>query len=498
MIRSTIALLAFSAGLVAFGASASTFAPEAQPAPRIAADGIQLAQYGDVEIYYDEFGRRVIVDPYTGEVLAVQRPRNNERRQRRQEMLERRDAMRGDARSGEGERYYLDDPRDMERLRQQKLRDAGVIPGGPPADDYYGDYSRELPEGMDDYPEAPRRAFPDEPPPDVYAREPAPGSQGSIERMPLDDTAREPQQSAEVPQPATPNIVEGAIDPSLKLGAREDVASLQILLDRRGASPGVIDGRFGSNVDKAIVSYRSINSDNLKSTDAEGIKKALAESGGDPFINYTITAADAAGPFVASVPSDYGEKAKLDKMSYTSVTEQLAERFHMDEAYLKALNPQANFGRVGTIIKVANVGQPATRQVTRIVADKSKKQVFGYDASNKLVVSYPATIGSTDTPSPTGTHAISRVVLDPDYTYNPNLNFKQGENNKILTIPPGPNGPVGNVWIALDKPTYGIHGTPDPSKIGKTESHGCVRLTNWDAQELAKLVKPGVPVEFVE
>jgi len=303
---------------------------------------------------------------------------------------------------------------------------------------------------------------------------------------------------AEAPPPSMPNIVDGAIDPSLKLGAREDVAALQILLDRRGASPGVIDGRFGSNVDKAIIAYRSITRDNLKSTDGEGIRKALAESGGDPFINYTITAADAAGPFVASVPSDYGEKAKLDKMSYTSVAEMLAERFHMDEAYLKALNPDANFGRVGTIIRVANVGQPATRQVTRIVADKSNKQVLAYDADNKLVVAYPATIGSTDTPSPTGTHLISRVVIDPDYTYNPNVNFKQGENNKILTIPPGPNGPVGSVWIALDKPTYGVHGTPDPSKIGKTESHGCVRLANWDALELAKLVKPGVPVEFVE
>ena len=281
-------------------------------------------------------------------------------------------------------------------------------------------------------------------------------------------------------------------------GAREDVAALQILLDRRGASPGVIDGRFGSNVDKAIVAYRSINSDNLKSTDAEGIKKALAASGGDPFINYTLTAADVAGSFVASIPDDYGEKAKLEKLSYTSVTEMLAERFHMDEGYLKALNPEANFSRVGTIIRVANVGQPATRQVARIVADKGKKQVFAYDADNKLVVSYPATIGSTDTPSPTGTHLVSRVVLDPDYTYNPDLNFKQGENSKILTIPPGPNGPVGSVWIALDKPTYGVHGTPDPSKIGKTESHGCVRLTNWDAQELAKLVKAGVPVEFVE
>ncbi len=139
-----------------------------------------------------------------------------------------------------------------------------------------------------------------------------------------------------------------------------------------------------------------------------------------------------------------------------------------------------------------------TAPVTSIVADKYQKQVRAYDAAGKLVVAYPATIGSSDTPSPSGTHTVARVALNPDYTYNPNINFKQGENHDILKIPPGPNGPVGSVWIALSKPTYGIHGTPEPSKIGKTESHGCVRLTNWDAQELAKLVKPGVTVEFAE
>ncbi|MDP3897456.1 MAG: L,D-transpeptidase, partial [Mesorhizobium sp.] len=130
--------------------------------------------------------------------------------------------------------------------------------------------------------------------------------------------------------------------------------------------------------------------------------------------------------------------------------------------------------------------------------DKAQKQVLAYDAYDKLVAAYPATIGSADTPSPTGTHAISRIALNPNYTYNPKINFKQGENDKVLRIPPGPNGPVGSVWIALSKPTYGIHGTPEPSKIGKTNSHGCVRLTNWDAQELAKLVSKGVTVEFIE
>ncbi len=170
----------------------------------------------------------------------------------------------------------------------------------------------------------------------------------------------------------------------------------------------------------------------------------------------------------------------------------LAERFHMDEGYLKALNPRANFSRVGTIIRVANIGQPIAKPVTRVVADKGDKAGLRLRRRQQARRLYPATIGSTDTPSPTGTHLVSRVVLDPRlHLQSANLNFKQGENNKILTIPPGPNGPVGSVWIALDKPTYGVHGTPEPSKICKTErASGCVRLTNRDAQELAKLVNP--------
>ncbi|TIX35492.1 MAG: L,D-transpeptidase, partial [Mesorhizobium sp.] len=140
-----------------------------------------------------------------------------------------------------------------------------------------------------------------------------------------------------------------------------------------------------------------------------------------------ITPEDAAGPYVASIPEDYSQKAQLDRMGYTSVPEALAERFHMDEAYLKSLNPEANFNRPGTIIKVANFGRLVATPVARIIADKANKQVRAYDAAGKLVAAYPATIGSSDTPSPSGTHTVSRVALDPNYTYNPNINFKQGE-----------------------------------------------------------------------
>jgi lipoprotein-anchoring transpeptidase ErfK/SrfK len=445
-----------------------------------AEDGIVLAQTQDVEIYFDGNGNRVIVDAYTGEIIAVQPPRRMVNRQEQRRMLRERQRR-------EDERYYLDNPEDMARLRRDQF-DPRRYPQAP-VDDYPYYNDREFPPAPNGaYPDG--QAYPDgefDSEPQVVTREP-------VERRPLDG-----QTEPSAPPPtAEPTLPRATIEPPAAFAAREEVAAIQVLMDRAGASPGVIDGRFGSNVDKALEAYRQLTGENLKSTDSEAIKAALAASGGDPFVDYTITPEDAAGPYVAAIPADYGEKAQLTHMSYMSVAEMLAERFHMDEAYLKALNPEANFSRPGTIIRVANVGRAVTTKVQRIVADKSLKQVFAYDEGGKLVAAYPATIGSTDTPSPTGQHAVSRVALNPNYTYNPKLNFKQGNNDKILTIPPGPNGPVGSVWIALDKPTYGIHGTPDPSKIGKTESHGCVRLTNWDAQELAKLVSAGVMVEFNE
>jgi lipoprotein-anchoring transpeptidase ErfK/SrfK len=340
----------------------------------------------------------------------------------------------------------------MARFRRRQLDDQGQIPGppieeyDPNSDRFLGGYPQD--DATDDgdvYPEAPKSA------------EPRP-----VKRQPLNEASIDP--AAPGDQAALPpKTGKTVVDPSLSLGARQDVAALQVLLDRAGASPGVIDGRFGSNVDKALAAYNQITGSNLRSTDSVGIQAALAQTGGDAFANYTITPEDAAGPYVASIPEDYSQKAQLDRMAYTSVTEALAERFHMDENYLKGLNPEADFNRPGTIIKVANFGRLVSTPVARIVADKDKKQVFAYDAGGKLVAAYPATIGSADTPSPTGTHTVSRVALDPNYTYNPSINFKQGQNDKILTIPPGPNGPVGSVWIALDKPTYGIHGTPDPS-----------------------------------
>ena len=287
--------------------------------------------------------------------------------------------------------------------------------------------------------------------------------------------------------------------PAIRLPqAKETVAAVQILMDRIGSSPGAIDGLVGSNFDKASAAASEISGRFIDPNDKARLDAALEATGGPAFTQYTITESDINQYYAPSIPSDYAQKAQMPAMAYTSVREMLAERFHIDEAFLQQLNPGAHFSHAGETIKVPNLKLPKRGNVTRIIADKARKQVRGYNAEGRLIVAYPATIGSTDNPSPSGTVQVERIALNPNYTYNPKINFKQGSNDQILTIPPGPNGPVGTVWIALSKPTYGIHGTPDPSRIGKTSSHGCIRLTNWDAQELAKIVKPGVVVQFTD
>jgi lipoprotein-anchoring transpeptidase ErfK/SrfK len=332
--------------------------------------------------------------------------------------------------------------------------------------------------------------------------------EGSIQRLPLDNqqlpdpndqngdnsyASLDPQQPPPTSQPPAQQPVI-----TLKNKSKMEITALEVFLDRQGISPGAIDGRMGANVTKAIYAYQQMTGQTLDPNDTDSILEQLRNSGGMPITSYTITPADAAGPYVAEIPEDYAQKATLSSLGYTSTTEMLAEKFHMDEGYLKEINKGADFTVPGTTIKVIDPGPNKTGTVARIVADKGRKQVFAYDATGALLAAYPASIGSTDTPSPSGTVTVERVAFNPGYTYNPKINFQQAGNDKILDIPPGPNGPVGNVWMALSKPTYGIHGTPDPSKIGKSQSHGCVRLTNWDANELAKMVKPGVTVEFVE
>jgi lipoprotein-anchoring transpeptidase ErfK/SrfK len=289
-----------------------------------------------------------------------------------------------------------------------------------------------------------------------------------------------------------------AAEPGEKFGEGPDplVAKVQILLDRNGASPGVIDGYPGENVQKAIAAFETMNELEADGAMDDKVWAALIKTGGPVLMSYTIIENDLSG-LVEHVPEDYSEMAEMEHVGYSSVEEKLAERFHMSLEFLKLLNPDADFS-TGSEIVAADGGQDADADVARIEVDKKQAQLRAFTASGDMVAAYPVTVGSDQLPSPSGTHKVVAIVREANYTYQPDKNFQQGDNDEPLILPPGPNNPVGGIWIDLSEPTYGLHGTPEPNLIDKTPSHGCVRMTNWDARELAEMVSKGTVVEFID
>ena len=296
---------------------------------------------------------------------------------------------------------------------------------------------------------------------------------------------------AAAPTPAPPANGQAAATPPDAAMIR-----LQVLLDRSSFSPGVIDGLHGENVRQAIAAYREARGLGTGDAVDAALIQSLATADAQPVTTeYTLTQADVSGPFS---PPPAGEDLSVQAAqgtNFSTARERIAERFHMSEALLQALNPSVDFARAGVAILIPALIDRPLPQVARIEVDKAEKAVKAYDAAGTLVAFYPATIGSGDNLSPSGNLTVVGVAPEPDYLYDPSrLTFGKGKER--VTVPAGPNNPVGTVWIDLSRDTYGIHGTPDPSKIGKTASHGCVRLTNWDAEQLAAAVRPGVEVRF--
>lgn len=285
---------------------------------------------------------------------------------------------------------------------------------------------------------------------------------------------------------------QGPYDPAL--------VRLEVLLDRADFSPGVIDGRHGDNLERAVAAY--VQAKGLAGgadLDQLALQALAAHDGAAAVQTYRITDADSAGPFIGTPPKNYEALARLRALSYSDPEQLLTEKFHMSRRFLEALNPGADFASPGTTLLVAAPrSEPRDYQAARIVVDKSTDELRVFGPDGQLAAVYPATVGSTERPAPTGVFAVKGVARHPVYFYDPRrLTFTPKGAKGKLRIAPGPNNPVGGTWIALTIPTYGIHGSPDPSLIGKRQSHGCVRLTNWDAAELGGAVKRGVEVDFV-
>jgi lipoprotein-anchoring transpeptidase ErfK/SrfK len=274
----------------------------------------------------------------------------------------------------------------------------------------------------------------------------------------------------------------------------------EVFLDRLDISPGIIDGKTGENVWKAIAAFQRSRGLAASGKLDRTTWKKLCEAKNEPaVIAYTITEDDVRGPFVPEIPRDLEGMARLPSLGYRNAAELLAEKFHTSAEVIALLNRSKTVDRAGTVITVPNVadGRPAG-QVFRIEVDKPASVVRALGRNDEVVAFYPASIGSSEKPAPSGTYHVGRVVREPTYHYDPKFQFKGVKTDKELTIAPGPNNPVGLVWIGITKPTYGIHGTSHPENVGKTGSNGCVRLTNWDALDLAKRVRKGAPVAFLD
>jgi lipoprotein-anchoring transpeptidase ErfK/SrfK len=305
---------------------------------------------------------------------------------------------------------------------------------------------------------------------------------------------------AQVPSTSAPDpaqIEASPADVSMVLAA-------QVMLDRAGFSPGEIDGRAGPNVRKAVAAFQKSRglreSGNIDGTTAQRLHE---EAGQQPaVVTYILTEADVAGPFQPDIPKDLVAQSKLDALWYRNALEALGEKFHASPALLQTLNTSVTFASAGEQVIVPNIATTEDTKNTneaaavRIVVTKRTSALTVEDEHGRVLFYAPVTTGSSHDPLPIGNWKVTGIQQMPAFHYNPELFWDANPSHSKAKIPPGPNNPVGVAWIDITKEHYGIHGTPEPSTVGHVQSHGCVRMTNWDVLRVLAWAKPGTPVIF--
>jgi lipoprotein-anchoring transpeptidase ErfK/SrfK len=308
------------------------------------------------------------------------------------------------------------------------------------------------------------------------------------------------QRRSPAKKPAAPH--KPAAPPKLPCG---DPFAFEVLLDRQNFSPGEIDGKLGTNAAHAIAALQAARGlEPTGDADCDAWHALGGDTSGSMVATYTIEKVDVNGPFAKKIPNDLQKQAPLPALSYRSALERLAERFHVSPALLRSMNRRLAL-RAGAEMKVPAVTPfdvdakaPRTPQepdvTIQVTRDDSGLRAIRPDGT--VILFAPVTTGSEHDPLPVGNWKVTSVDWHPAFHYNPELFWDANPKHAKATIKPGPNNPVGVVWIGLDLEHYGLHGTPEPSRIGYTESHGCIRLTNWDAARVASIVKRGTPVLF--